>query len=471
MADHRAPESLPQPPATFHFIGIGGIGMSGLARILTMWGYTVTGSDANESAQTLALRTMGIPVVIGHDDPAYASQADIVVTNKRAAANAAIELAAASDNGARIIKRGDLLGMAANERFGIAVAGSHGKSTTSGMLSVALRTLGADPTFAVGAIVAATGTNAEPGNGPHFVVEADEFDRSFHGLFPDVAIITSVAFDHPDIYTDQNDYDESFVEFVRNIKPGGTLIIAGDDEGSRRVINSVNLLGRADLHVQSFGEDAGFDWVLTGDAATRSLIDPQGQSHPLNLYMPGKHNARNAVAAIAALHAAGFEVADAVRGIESFSGIGRRFEHKGSFGGVVVVDDYAHHPEEVTAVLSAAREHFTGKRIVAVHQPHTYSRTHALMDEFAASLDLADDIVLMEIYGVGETNEFGISSDDMAAKMSQPVHLVAGLDEAVTAVQEIVGGDTNTVVLTIGAGTVTNVGPLLVDGDSATKDN
>src|SRR5699024_6180707 len=147
----------------------------------------------------------------------------------------AIELKAARANGAQVIKRGDLLGMAAAERFGIAVAGSHGKSTTSGFLSVALRTLEADPTFAVGAIVAATGTNAEPGKGEHFVVEADEFDRSFHGLFPNVAIITSVAFDHPDIYGDQAEYDEAFLEFIRNIQPGGTLVIAGDDEGSGRV--------------------------------------------------------------------------------------------------------------------------------------------------------------------------------------------------------------------------------------------
>lgn len=463
LVNPRIAEPLPPPPATFHFIGIGGIGMSGLARILMMWGYKVTGSDAMESAQTQSLRSIGIPVVIGHEDPSFASLADVVVTNKRAAANAATELDAAAAAGARIIKRGDLLGMAANERFGIAVAGSHGKSTTSGMLSVALRTLEADPTFAVGAIVAATGTNAEPGNGEHFVVEADEFDRSFHGLFPNVAIITSVAFDHPDIYDDQDDYDESFVEFVRNIKPNGTLIIAGDDEGSQRVIQNVNALRRPDLHVQTFGEGSGYDWVLKGNHTTRLLVDSAGHTHTLNLRMPGKHNARNAVAAIAALHAAGFEVADAVRGVESFSGIGRRFEFKGEYNGVTVIDDYAHHPEEVAAILNAAREHYAGKRVVAVHQPHTYTRTHALMDEFAASLDLADDIVLMEIYGVGEVNEFNIASADMAARMTKSVTLVDGVDDAVAAVKDLLGADTNAVVMTIGAGTITNVGAKLVE--------
>lgn len=458
--NRRSPEPLPSLPATFHFIGIGGIGMSGLARILKIWGYTVTGSDAVESAQTQALRTMDIPVVIGHDDPSLAAHADIIVTNKRAAANAATEIDAAVANGSRVIKRGDLLGMAAGERFGIAVAGSHGKSTTSGMLSVALRTLDQDPTFAVGAIVAATGTNAEPGNGAHFVVEADEFDRSFHGLFPNVAIITSVAFDHPDIYTDQADYDQSFVDFVGNIRDGGTLVIASDDPGCQRVIAQVQ--GRAGLAIQTFGEDLSAQWRLQGDATERQLTDPDGISYPIHPKMPGKHNARNAVAAIAALHAAGFSVEDAIRGVESFTGIGRRFEHKGSWHGVPIIDDYAHHPEEIAAVLHAAREHYVGKRLVVVHQPHTYSRTMALMDEFAASLDLADDVVLMEIYGVGEANPHNISSADLAARMTRSVTLAANPTEAATAVRELLADDSDAVVFTIGAGTVTQVGPLLV---------
>src|SRR5699024_3271633 len=178
----------------------------------------------------------------------------------------AIELKAARANGAQVIKRGDLLGMAAAERFGIAVAGSHGKSTTSGFLSVALRTLNADPTFAVGAIVAATGTNAEPGQGEHFVVEADEFDRSFHGLYPNVAVVTSVAFDHPDIYTDQDDYDDAFVQFALNIQPNGTLVIAGDDSGSQRVINRLRNADRDDIEIVTFGDTNACTWRLGGDA-------------------------------------------------------------------------------------------------------------------------------------------------------------------------------------------------------------
>lgn len=464
-ANSHSAQPLPPLPATFHFVGIGGIGMSGLARILKIWGYQVSGSDIAESAQTATLREMGIPVVIGHDDPTFASQADIIVTNKRAAANAAIEIDAGVANGAQVIRRGDLLGMAASERFGIAVAGSHGKSTTSGFLSVALRTLDADPTFAVGAIVAATGTNAEPGQGEHFVVEADEFDRSFHGLFPNVAIITSVAFDHPDIYADQREYDEAFVEFARNIKPGGTLIIAGDDIGSLRVLEGVRQLGRSDLTIQTFGEISGLDWILRGNSRERVLLDPDGTKHVLSPKMPGKHNARNALAAVAALHAAGFPVDDAIRGVDSFTGIGRRFEYKGQTNGVEVIDDYAHHPDEITAVLHAAREHFVGKRIIVVHQPHTYTRTYSLLSEFSASLDLADDVVLMEIYGVGETNDYNISSADLGAKMRVSPVIVDTPEEAADAVRDILGSDSDAVVLTLGAGTVTSVGPLLVDSN------
>ncbi len=457
----RTFETLPAAPATFHFIGIGGIGMSGLARILSIWGYKVTGSDAADSAQIASLRAQGIPVVIGHDDPTFAGLADVVVTNKRAAANAKTELDAAEKADARIVKRGDLLGMVANTRRSVCVAGSHGKSTTSGMLSVALRELGADPTFAVGAILAATGTNAEPGDGHHIVVEADEFDRSFHGLFPDVAIITSVAFDHPDIYDDQDAYDGAFLGFVRNIKPDGTLIIAGDDVGAQRLLVSVRDLGRDDLTVQTFGETDGADWRLTRSGGGWSLLDPQGKSHSLKLAVPGRHNARNAVAALAALHAFGFGVNAAAKALGAYTGIGRRFEHKGVVGAADVIDDYAHHPEEIMAVLEAARDSYPGRRVIAVHQPHTYSRTHALMKEFAESLEQADIIVLLEIYGVGEVNTHYISSTHLGSLIRKPVYLVGEPEEAAQRVLEIL--EPGDVVMTLGAGTITRVGPLMVE--------
>lgn len=464
MTDHDEmyAESLPAPPATFHFIGIGGIGMSALARILTMWGHKVTGSDAVESAQVLALREMGIPVVIGHHDPTFASLADMVVTNKRALANAETELDAAKAAGARIIRRADLLGIIANEKVSVAVAGSHGKSTTSGMLSVALRELGQDPTFAVGAIVAATGTNAEPGDGPHMVVEADEFDRSFLALFPNVAIITSVAFDHPDIYEGQDDYDQAFVDFSAQIKPHGHLVIAGDDAGASRVHSRVRELGREDLTISMFGENGGWDWSLEGREGQWTVTDRSGTQRDLPLAVPGRHNARNAVAALAALDALGMPVDRSIKALGVYEGIGRRFEHKGTVNGVDVIDEYAHHPEEITAVLNAARDVYPGRRIVAVHQPHTYSRTHALMKEFASSLELADLVVLMEIYGVGEVNEHHISSAHMASLIRKAVTLASDPADAAEKTRALMQpGD---VVMTVGAGSVTQVGPLLIQG-------
>lgn len=467
MSDEQAFNALPPPPATFHFIGIGGIGMSGLARILTIWGHRVTGSDAVESANTQALRILGIPVVIGHDDPTYAGLADIVVTNKRAAANAKTELDAADAAGARIVKRGDLLGMVANEKTSIAVAGSHGKSTTSAMLAVALRALNADPSFAVGAILAATGTNAEPGDGPYMVVEADEFDRSFHGLHPDVAIVTSVAFDHPDIYEDQAAYDEAFVQFCRQIKPNGHLIVAGDDPGAQRVRQAFGREGRADVTVHTFGDTGACDWRLAQVEGARWRVHgPEGIDVELALQIPGHHNARNGLAGLIALHALGFDVAEAARALGTFAGISRRFEHKGEINGATIIDDYGHHPDEVATVLREAHKMYPGRRIVAVHQPHTYSRTHALMREFAEALEQADQIVLMDIYGVGEANEHGISSAHMASLIRKPVVLTGDVsDTAETVKRLITPGD---VVMTIGAGDITRVGPEAIALSTAT---
>lgn len=457
----RRAAPLPPPPATFHFIGIGGIGMSALARILFLWGHKVTGSDIAEGPQVSTLREMGIPIVIGHDDPTFASLADVVVTNKRAIANASVELDAARAAGAAIIRRADLLGMVAAEKTCIAVAGSHGKSTTSAMLAVALRELKQDPTFAIGAILAATGTNAEPGEGAHVIVEADEFDRSFLGLFPDIAVITSVSFDHPDIYASQTEYDSAFIDFLRNVQPNGTAVIAADDPGCQRVLAALPTIDRDDLQLTTFGNAGAGDWQVDGSGFRWTILAPDGSAHPMTLQVPGRHNARNAAAAIAVLVAAGSSVADAICGVESFRGIGRRFEHKGSVNGIDVIDDYAHHPEEIAAVLQATREAYPNRRLLAVHQPHTYSRTWALLREFATSLEQADIVALMDIYGVGETNLHNVSTRQMASLIRQPVHLTADPEATAAKVRQLMQpGD---VILTIGAGSVTTVGTMLLE--------
>jgi len=449
--------SLPPPPARIHFVGIGGIGMSGLARILHAWGYTVSGSDAVDSEQCEALRRLGIPVNIGHTDVERATAADLLV-DTRAARREHAELAAAIRAGVTRVARGQLLAMIANERRCVAVAGSHGKSTTSAMIASALRTLGRKPTYAIGAILAETGQNAEPGEGDAVVVEADEFDHAFLWLRPEVAVITNVEYDHPDIFPNQESYDADFVAFAGGLRPGGTLVIAHDDPGCGRVAARMEL--PPDARVVTVGECSGSDWqVCAGDGAWQ-VRTPDGQVVPLRLRVPGRHNARNATAGLAALAALGCETRSAAAALESFAGIGRRFERRGEVAGVLVIDDYGHHPTEIRAVLRTARERFPGRRLWAVFQPHTYSRTKALLAEFAAAFDDADEAVILEIYPSRETDTLGICSEDMRRLMRRRPYAADNPAEAATLLAGAVQpGD---VVLTIGAGDVTTVGPRLL---------
>lgn len=452
--------SLPPLPARIHFIGIGGISMSGFANLLHDAGYDVTGSDSTESATVLALRERGIPVVIGHEDPAYASQANLVVSTLRAEVHAGTELAAARAAGASVISRGQLLGMVANPRREIAVAGTHGKSTTSGMLAIALIALEQDPGYAVGALLPGIGDNTAPGSGEFMVVEADEFSRSFLWLRPEVGIVTSVSFDHPDIYADQADYDEAFLTFARNIRPGGLLVTAADDPGCQRLLAALRNDPSRQFGIATFGCTDDADWQIIDATDGWQFRAPDGHVYDANLSVPGLHNARNAIAAVAALNTLGFTPREAIDAIEPFTGVGRRFEHKGTMRGIDVVDDYAHHPEEIASTISAARRRFPNRRILAVHQPHTYSRTKSLLDEFAAALNLADEVVLLDIYPSGEDDDLGISSADILRKLTVPSHAVGDPDEAgalsATLARE---GD---VILTLGAGDITRTGAVVL---------
>ena len=452
---------LPPPPATVHFIGIGGISMSGFAILLQDRGYTVTGSDSTDSATVASLRLRGIPVVIGHDDPTFASRAALVVSTLRAEVHAGIELAAAREVGASLISRGQLLGMVANPRREIAVAGTHGKSTTSGMLAIGLTGLEQDPGFAVGALLPGINENTAAGTGEFMVVEADEFSRSFLWLQPEVAIVTSVSFDHPDIYADQQDYDEAFLTFARGIRPGGMLVTADDDPGCQRLLASLRNDPDRPFGITTFGLTAESDWQVLDSPDGWIFRAPDGMIYPAALSVPGLHNARNAIAAVAALHAVGFTPREAIDAIERFTGVGRRFEHKGTMRGVDVVDDYAHHPEEIAATIHAARRRFPDRRILAVHQPHTYSRTLSLIEGFASALNLADEVVLLDIYPSGEVDDLGVSSADILRRLTVPAHAasdpVAAGTVAASASRE---GD---VILTLGAGDITRTGAVILE--------
>jgi UDP-N-acetylmuramate--alanine ligase len=445
---------LPAPPARVHFVGIGGIGMSGLAAVLHEQGYVVTGSDSGSNAQTEHLAATGIEIQLGHSDTTNAAAADLVVITAAVRENP--EIAAATGREIPIIKRAKLLGMLAQQKISIAVAGSHGKSTTSGMLVTALAALGADPSYVVGAVVGSSGSNSAWTEGEHIVVEADEYDRSFWTLSPDVAIVTNIEFDHPDIFT-QESYDEAFARFASQIVPGGVLVARGDDPGVARILPTLRL---APFDVVTFGMDEVADWQVVELETGWAVRPPAGEPVLLDLRVPGKHNLLNAAAALVALDGLGFERRAAAHALSTFTGVGRRFDLAGEVAGVTVIDDYAHHPTEIAATLQAARERFPDRRIWAILQPHTYSRTKALLDDFAAALAVADEIVLLDIYAAREVDDGTVSSADLAQRIGPRARVVSGVPDIVPAVYPLLqAGD---VVLTIGAGDVTHAAPALV---------
>jgi UDP-N-acetylmuramate--alanine ligase len=450
--------TLPAPPARIHIVGIGGIGLSGLAQILHTLGYAVSGSDAAASDRTEALRALGIPVTIGHTDLSHAAGADLVVSTLAVLLADTAEIRVAREAGVPIVKRGEVLAMLANARRCVAVAGSHGKSTTCGMLVAALRDFGADPSYAVGAVIAATGTNAALGRGDTMVVEADEFDYAFLWLSPEVAIITNVEYDHPDIFPDQPSYDDAFARFVAKLRPAGTLVLAADDPGCRRLAERV----RSALPgwIVTFGEDPAADWRLTQDEDAWR-VETAGMA-PIRLapVVPGRHNARNATAAMVALAALGYHPAESARALASFGGVGRRFEVKGEAGAILVVDDYAHHPSEIRATLRAARDRYPDRRLWAVFQPHTFSRTKALLDDFAASFADADEVMILDIYPARETDSLGISSEHLRRLVPGGCRAAARPSDAAATLASLVReGD---LVVTLGAGDVTTIGPALL---------
>ena len=443
---------LPPAGGHVHFVGVGGIGMSGLARILAAWGYQVTGTDSQASELIERLTAEGIATTIGHDDTANAAGADLVVATA-ALRGTNPELLAASAAGVRSVKRAELLSLLANARRTIAVAGSHGKSTTSGMVVSALAHLAQDPTYAVGALVGTTGTNAAPGEGELMVVEADEYDHSFLWIHPAVAIVTNIDFDHPDIFPDQPAYDRAFRHFLAGVLADGTIVVNADDAGTSRVLTDASGIVARVVRV---GRSESADWRVEGDV----LSPPDGEPIALDLQVAGAHNRLNAAMAIAALDAVGIAPDEAARGIGTFTGVGRRFELKGEAAGVTVVDDYAHHPVEIAATLAAARGRYPGRRLWAVFQPHTYSRTKLLLDDFARALDSADEVVLLDVYPARETDTLGVSSAQIAARMTRAAAVSRKPADAATEVAGRV--ETGDVVLTMGAGDVTHAGPALL---------
>jgi UDP-N-acetylmuramate--alanine ligase len=432
--------------------------MSGLARMLVRRGYHVTGSDMSDSPVMARLAAEGIPVHVGHDAENVGSADLVIITAAAPTSNP--ELVSARERGIPVVKRAAVLGLLCRSRLCIAVAGTHGKSTTSGMLAFSLDRAGLAPSFAVGADVTQLGTNARSGDGPYFVAEADEYDYSFLWLKPDVAVVTNIEHDHPDLFLRLEDVEEAYDSFVSGIKPDGTLVISADDPGCRTLLRRHRQLP---ANVCTFGFSDSADWRIERVSGRDHFHQPGGGTLRTRLRIPGLHNRLNAAACLAAAGAAGIEPSRLLPGLETFSGVGRRFEVKGQAAGVTVIEDYAHHPTEIRATITAARERFPAARIIAVFQPHTYSRTRALLDDFAHALSLADRVVLVPIYAARESDDLGVSASDIAERVEDTVVTsVDTLDAAAAmAVAHARRGD---VILVIGAGDVWKVSSSAVMG-------
>jgi len=405
---------LPPPPASVHFMGLGGIGVSGLAAVLLARGYRVGGCDLTMGALTESLRANGAVVYEGHD-PAHLAGVDLlVVTSAVAASNP--ELAAARAAGLPVLKRAALLGALLRPLDTIVVAGSHGKTTTSALIASILFEAGLDPTAFVGGEVPALGSNARVGRGEWAVAEGDEYDYSFLQLRPRVAVVTNVEHDHSDIYEDLAAVEEAFRRFIALLPPDGALVVCRDDAAALRLSAS------ASCRVLTYGLDGPADWTASditldeyGAHFTLHRRD-DGATLPVRTTLSGRHNVANAVAAVAAVAEAGVSPATAARILERTQGPRRRQEVKGhAAGGALIVDDYAHHPTEIAATLAGLRARYPSQRLRVAYQPHTYSRTRLLLAETGASLRLADDVAVTEIYAARETNTFGVSGQDVVA--------------------------------------------------------
>ncbi|MFD3484095.1 UDP-N-acetylmuramate--L-alanine ligase [Streptomyces sp. NPDC058665] len=446
-----------------HFIGIGGAGMSGIAKILTQRGAKVAGSDSKESGTAEALRALGATVHIGHAAEHLADDASCVVVSSAIRADNP-ELVRAAELSVPVVHRSDALAaLMGGGLRSIAVAGTHGKTTTTSMLAVALTELGLDPSYAIGGDLEGPGTNARHGAGDIFVAEADESDRSFQKYDPEVAIVLNVELDHHANYASMDEIYESFETFVGKIAPGGTLVVAADQPGAVELTAKVR--DRASLKVVTYGEAADAD-VRVHKVTPRGLTSEvtvvlAGRFLTFTVSVPGRHYAHNAVAALAAGVALGVPAHNLASALGKYTGVKRRLQLKGEANGVQVIDSYAHHPTEMTADLEAMRAAAEpGSRLLVVFQPHLFSRTQELGTEMGQALALADASVVLDIYPAREDPIPGITSAliiEAAERAGADVRAVHDKGAVAGTVAGMAGpGD---LVLTMGAGDVTDLGP------------
>ena len=456
-----------------HFIGIGGSGLSAIARLLLESGYTVSGSDRLMTSFADEVRKAGATVYIGHH-PRNLKGADWIVRSS-AITDDNPEVRAARQKDIPVYKRADFLGQLMSEKTGIAIAGTHGKTTTTAMIAWILTELGRDPSFIVGGVVNNLGVNAHAGKGNAFVIEADEYDNMFLGLKPQIEVVTSIEHDHPDFFPTFAAVFESFEKFVDLLPEDGTLIACIEDTGAVELISQARKAGRNIVGYGVQGESTinsplwlmgrelqpnqrgGFDFVVSSNLSDTGL-----DSVEVSLQIPGKHNVRNALAALAVIDVLGLAREKAARALSAFAGTGRRFQLRGEVNGISVFDDYAHHPTEITATLAGARARYPERRLWAVWQPHTYSRTKTLFLEFARAFQDADEVIVTEVYAAREPKEDFTSAEIVSTMPHLSARYIATLPEVTTyLLTHLKPGD---VVLVLSAGDADQISTAVIKG-------
>jgi UDP-N-acetylmuramate--alanine ligase len=449
-----------------HFVGIGGIGMSGIAEVLLNLGYKVSGSDLKASAITQRLASLGAVTFEGHRAENL-SGAEVVVTSS-AVARDNPEVVAAKALHVPVIPRAEMLAELMRLKYGIAVAGMHGKTTTTSMVAFVLAAGGLDPTVVIGGRVDAMGSNARVGKSEYFVAEADESDRSFLKLWPILAVVTNIDREHMDCYRDMSDVEHTFVDFLDHVPFYGIVVACNDNNDLRRILPSVR------RRIVTYGTREGSDFRIAdmrcgvaGEshfATSVFRVEYQGRDlGEFQLHVPGEHNVRNATAAIAVGIGLDIPIEKIRDGLAKYDGVDRRFQLKGRVNGVTVIDDYGHHPTEIRATLAAARQ-CGFRRIHVIFQPHRYSRTQLLFDEFATAFTGADSVTVLDIYAASEAPIEGITGQTFAERVAQggthTTYSPSFADAAEAAAQSAQSGD---LVLTLGAGNVAQIGPIVLE--------
>jgi UDP-N-acetylmuramate--alanine ligase len=447
------------PIKRIHLVGIGGIGMSGLAEWLLREGFSVTGSDSAENEQTEHLRSLGIRIHIGHNADNVGT-ADLVVHTSAVKASENEETKAALSRGIQVIKRSELLAELMRPKMSIGIAGTHGKTTTTTMAGLVFEKAGYDPTVMVGGRVSNfNNTNLRIGKGPVFVVEADEYDRTFLKLHPLHTIITNIDEDHLDIYNDLDDIKKAFIEYVQLLPFYGVVSACIDDEGVREVLPKL----QRRVITYGFSADAqltAHDIQMDAFGSSFTAVRKGKKLGGIKLNVPGKHNILNALGVIGMALELGINFSQCAEGLEAFTGVDRRFQKVGEPGGVLIIDDYAHHPAEIEATLNAARAGWPTRRIIAAFQPHLYSRTRDFYEEFGRALTLADIAIVTEIYPAREKPIAGVTGKQIAdAAMTfteNPVEFLKDKSELPALLARIaVPGD---IIITMGAGDIYTFG-------------